>query len=262
MIGFLLKKWFFDLWDNLFKLALINVGFIAAAALPIFLPGPVTDSPELSQLLTALGVIVCCIYLAAAALSLRTVSDYSTFGFLEFRQSIKRALPVGICLGLFVLLLWVLATFIIPFYLNMNSLTGLFLAAVVFWTLVVGILSFQFFLAVRSRLDTRLLHIVKKSFVFFFDNPGLCVLSLFFCLLLTMLSVCAALLIPGPAGILLFLDEAMRLRILKYDWLEANPNSQNAKLRRRKIPWDTILAEERERTGTRSFKSFIFPWKY
>ena len=30
---------------------------------------------------------------------------------------------------------------------------------------------------------------------------------------------------------------------------------------RRKIPWDAILIEEREKTGTRSLKSFIFPWK-
>jgi hypothetical protein len=69
-------------------------------------------------------------------------------------------------------------------------------------------------------------------------------------------SLFLALLFPGPAGILLFLDEAMRLRLLKYDWLEANPDAN-----RRKIPWDALLIEEREKTGTRSLKSFIFPWK-
>jgi hypothetical protein len=65
-----------------------------------------------------------------------------------------------------------------------------------------------------------------------------------------------AFLFPGPAGILLYLDEAMRLRIFKYDWLEANPGEN-----RRKIPWDTLLIDDRERTGTRSLKNFIFPWK-
>jgi hypothetical protein len=75
------------------------------------------------------------------------------------------------------------------------------------------------------------------------------------------LSMFLAFLFPGPGGILLFLDEALRLRLLKYDWLEANPAADPAQARKRKIPWDEILIDERERTGTRSFKSFIFPWK-
>jgi hypothetical protein len=69
-----------------------------------------------------------------------------------------------------------------------------------------------------------------------------------------------AFLLPGPAGLLLFLDEALRLRLLKYDWLEANPDTTGSK-KRRQIPWDAILIEEREKTGDRSFRSFIFPWK-
>ncbi|MDR2103555.1 MAG: hypothetical protein LBP42_05565, partial [Treponema sp.] len=70
------------------------------------------------------------------------------------------------------------------------------------------------------------------------------------------MSVFLAFLFPGPAGILLYLDEAVRLRIFKYDWLEANPGEN-----RRKVPWDALLIDDREKTGTRSLKSFIFPWK-
>jgi len=43
---------------------------------------------------------------------------------------------------------------------------------------------------------------------------------------------------------------------MKYDWLEANPGAD-----RRKIPWDALLIDEREKTGTRSLKNLIFPWK-
>ncbi|MDR0683993.1 MAG: hypothetical protein LBF83_02555, partial [Spirochaetaceae bacterium] len=105
-------------------------------------------------------------------------------------------------------------------------------------------------------LDTKLTKIIKKSFIIFFDNPGLCIFAFFHNLALLALSVLLAFLIPGPAGILLFLDEALRLRLLKYDWLEENPDAD-----RRKIPWESLLIEEREKTGSRSFKSFIFPWK-
>jgi hypothetical protein len=88
------------------------------------------------------------------------------------------------------------------------------------------------------------------------DNPLFCILSFILTLVMLVLSVVLAFLLPGPGGVLLFLDEGLRLRLLKYDWLEANPEAN-----RRKIPWETLLIDEQEKTGTRSFKSFIFPWK-
>jgi hypothetical protein len=256
MIGFLIKKNFFDLWDNLFKVALINLGFIASVAIPVFIPSLLASVPVLAMIVVFFGILWCLVYLSAASLSLKTISDYSSFGFQDFWANLKLALPAGLALGVFVFLGYILSFFIIPFYLQMNSMIGLLLAAVIFWTLVVAVLSFQFFLAVRARLDTKLFKIIKKCFIFFFDNPGFCVFSCLNNLVMLALSLFLALLFPGPAGILLFLDEAMRLRLLKYDWLEANPDAN-----RRKIPWDALLIEEREKTGTRSLKSFIFPWK-
>jgi hypothetical protein len=261
MIGFLIKKWFFDLWDNLFKVALINLGFIASVAIPIFIPSLLEGIPVLFLGVMAAGILWCFVYLATAALSLKAVSDYSNFGFAEFWANLKLAWPAGLCLGAIAFLILILANLIIPFYLDMNSLLGLFLAAVIFWTIVVGILSFQYFFAIRTRLDTKLTKIIKKSFIFFFDNPGLCVFSLIACIIIMVLSALLALLFPGPGGILLFLDEAMRLRLLKYDWLEANPEENANPSRRRKVPWDALLIDDREKTGTRSLKSFIFPWK-
>jgi hypothetical protein len=261
MIGFLIKKWFFDLWDNLFKVALINLGFIASIAIPIFIPSLLEGTPVLFFAVMAIGILWCFVYLSAAALSLKAVSDYSNFGFAEFWANLKAAWPAGLCLGGIAFLILILANLIIPFYLGMNSLLGLFLAAVIFWTIVVAVLSFQYFFPIRTRLDTKPLKIIKKSFVFFFDNPGLCVFSLIACIAIMVLSAFLALLFPGPGGVLLFLDEALRLRLLKYDWLEENPQENSSPARRRKIPWDALLIDDREKTGTRSLKSFIFPWK-
>jgi hypothetical protein len=259
MIGFLIKKTFFDLWDNLFRVALLNLGFIISVAFPVFIPGLLLDVPVLSVISMLIGILWCAVYLAAAAYSLKSVSDYSSFGFGDFFRNLKLVWPTGLVMGGLIFILWFLVTLIIPFYLNINSLFGLFLAAVVFWTTVVAVLSFQFFFAVRSRLDTKLTKVIKKSFVFFFDNPGFCLFSFIHNAILLALSVLLALLFPGPAGILLYLDEAMRLRLLKYDWLEENPAEAGSK--RQKIPWDALLIDEREKTGTRTLKSFIFPWK-
>jgi hypothetical protein len=257
MIGFLLKKNFFDLWDNMLRIVLINLGFIASLSIPVFLP-PLIPIPALSMTLLAAGVLWCFVYLAAAALSLKAVSDYKTFGFAGFFQNLRESWPAGLFLGAAALLIWTMAWFIIPFYLSMNSLFGLFLAAVIFWTMLLLLGSLQFFFAVRARLDTKLIKVFKKCFIIFFDNPGFSVFSLLHNVVMLVLSVLLAFLFPGPAGILLYLDEALRLRLLKYDWLEVNAEPA---AKRRNIPWDIILIEEREKTGSRSFRSFFFPWK-
>jgi hypothetical protein len=256
MIGFLIKKTFFDIWDNMFRIALLNLGFIASVSIPVFVPPLLAEAPPLAVAVLIIGVLWCFVYLASAGLSVKSLSDYSSFGFGDFFANLKTVWPVGVALAVVVFLIWALTTMVIPFYINMNSMVGLLLAAVIFWTLVVGILSFQFFFAVRARLDTKLSKVIKKCFLFFFDNPGLCIFSLIHNIVLLGVSAFLAFLFPGPAGILLYLDEAMRLRLLKYDWIEANPEEN-----RRKIPWDALLIDEREKTGTRSLKSFIFPWK-
>jgi len=256
MIGFLIKKCFFDIWDNLFKIVLINLGFIASLSIPVFLPALLQAIPALGIGVLIIGCLWCCVYLSTAALTLKSISDYGNFGFFDFFGNLKAAWPAGLIIGGFLFIGYILCTVVIPFYFSMGTMIGLLLTAIVFWTLAAGILAFQFFFAVRCRLGTKLTSVIKKSFIIFFDNPMFCIFSLIHNLIIMIISALVAFLIPGPAGVLLFLDEALRLRLLKYDWLEANPEAN-----RRKIPWDELLIDEREKTGSRSLRSFIFPWK-
>ena len=260
MIGFLLKKTFLDLWDNFLKIILLNLGFIISISFPIFIPPLLSDIPVLSISLTLIGILWCSVYLAVAALSLKAISDHGSFDFADFFGNIKNAWPAGIVLGVLVSLGFLLLFAIIPFYISLGSIFGLVLAAIIFWTLIVLILTFQFLLAVRARLDSNIIKIIKKSFLIFLGNPMFCIFSLFHNFFILILSAPMAFLFPGPAGLLLFLDEGLRLRLLKYDWLEAKSNEESD-VNQRKIPWDEILLEEREKTGSRSFKSLIFPWK-
>jgi hypothetical protein len=212
--------------------------------------------PVLALILLYGGMSWCFVYLAAAARTLRAVSDYGGFGLADFLRSLGRAWPAGLVMGALTFLVYLIITRVIPFYLGMNSLPGLFLAAVMFWTLIAAVLALQFFLPVYFRLDPKIFKALKKSFLLCFDNPLFCVFSLLHNAVILVLSVFLAFLVPGPAGILLYLDEALRLRLLKYDWIEANPAAP-----RGKIPWDLILAEEREKTGDRTLRNLIFPWK-
>ena len=256
MIGFLIKKTFFDFWDNLFRFALVNLGFILSAAIPVLVPTLLVAVPTAAFVVMVLGVLWCFVYLTAASLALRKVSDYGTFGFGDFFAALREGWLTGLVLGVFFVLLGAFAYAALPFYLSMKSPVGVFAAAIVFWTVVVVVLAFQFFLPIRARLDTDLRKIAKKSFIIFFDNPGFTFFSAIHNLVLLVLSFFLAFLAPGPAGILLFLDEGMRLRLMKYDWLEEHPDTD-----RRKIPWEELLVEEREKTGTRTLRNFIFPWK-
>jgi len=255
MIGFLIKKSFYDLWDNLLKALLLNFGFMASLLIPIFLPSLFsTFLLELAALFA--GILWCTVYLAAAAFSLRAVSDYGSFGFADFFANLKAYWHYGIVAGVFVCAAYVLYAMVLPFYLSLNSVQGLFLASMVLWSSIAVVLALQFFFAIRGRLDTKLPDVIKKCFIILVDNPGFCVYVFFHSTVMLLLSVCTAFLFPGVSGVLLFLDEGLRLRLLKYDWLDLNQSAN-----RRKIPWNVLLTEEREKTGDRSLRSFIFPWK-
>jgi hypothetical protein len=254
MFGFLIKKTFYDLWDNLFKIALINLGFLALFLAGIIVPPLFDAPPPLSLGVMALCLLCCCVYLSASSLCLKALSDYGSFGFAGFFQSLAAAWPAGLLLGVLCLLGFFLIAMAIPFYLSLGSFAGLLLGCFLFWTMLTGTLALQFYLPIGARLDARLGKIIKKCFLILFDNTLFCILCGAASLAILALSLPLFMLLPGPAGLLLFLDEALRIRLLKYDWLEENPG-------RKKIPWDILLEDEREKTGNRSIKGLLFPWK-
>jgi hypothetical protein len=259
MIGFLIRKTFYDLWDNMFRIVLLNLGFIAVVSIPIFIPslaGSYFNSIALEMVLTAWGILICFIYLAAAALCVSSISDYSSFGFSDFIKNLKIAWRPGLVMGFFVFVLFLIVSIIMPFYLGVESPVGLVFAAVIFWVTVFSLLSFQFYFTVYCRLGKKVFKSLKKCMLISLDNVRFSIFMIIHNLIVMIISIVFVFMFPGPAGVLLYLDEALRLRILKYDWLEENPGEN-----RKKIPWDTLLIEERERTGTRTFKNFIFPWK-
>jgi hypothetical protein len=259
MIGFVLRKTLYDLWDNMFKVVVLNLGFIAVVSIPIFLPGLAAkyiNSTVLEMALSVFGIFLCSVYLASAAVTVKSISDYSSFGFGDFFRNFKTTWAAGLVMSIFVFLLFLAVTVIFPFYLSMESPLGIVFAAIVFWVTIFALLSFQFYFTVYARLGSNIKKSFRKCMIISMDNSGFAFFFLIHNLIALLLSIVFVFLFPGPVGILLYLDEALRLRLLKYDWLEANPDAN-----RRKIPWDALLIEEREKTGTRSFRNFIFPWK-
>jgi hypothetical protein len=251
MTGFLLRKFFYDLWDNIFKTILINIVFLFIVAAALTLPPFLSFVPAAGAALFVILVYAAFAYAAAASSALKHPSDYRSFGFAEFAAGFKTAFFTGAFVLAAFLVVFCLLRFAFPFYILTGGWTGVAFAALSFWAALFFASAFQFYPAVRARLEKRPLKAVKKCLLIFIDNPLFCFGCLFFSILLSLL------VISFPSWPLLFLDEALRLRLLKYDWLETQEPSQT----RRRIPWKEILAEEREKTGKRTWHDFVFPWR-
>jgi len=258
MIGFLIKKTLYDLWDNMFRIVLLNLGFYICTAVPLLpalLPN-IIDSSPIVIIFAVLGTLICSIYLSTAALTIKSISDYGNITFKDFFGNLKTALPAGIAMFVFLFIIYVVLTVVIPFYASMASIVGLIISALLVWVVIFAFLSFQFYFSVYARLGAKLIKSLKKCMLISLDNTGMAIFLLIHNILALLISVIFVFMFPGPVGVLLYLDEAIRLRLLKYDYLEANPTAN-----RKKIPWDALLIEEREKTGNRTLRNFIFPWK-
>jgi len=70
-----------------------------------------------------------------------------------------------------------------------------------------------------------------------------------------MISTPFGFIIPGIGTLLLWYNVAVRLRLAKYDYLAQHPNTPHCN-----IPWEKILAGDRQRLNSRTLKNLIFPW--
>ena len=253
MIGFFLKKTFFDGWDHLFSLILLNLGFIAVSELFFFLPLQL-GLPFLAAL--CLGLLPAAIWLSTCVFALKSISDFGSIHFAEIPGFIKQALVPGLQVGILLAIGFVVVSVGLPFYLNLGGILGALAAGVIFWCSVILALAMQYYLPLRARLGGGLRKNLRKSFLLFFDNPGFSFFLFLHSAVTLAVSFFLAFLIPGVAGLALSGNVALRLRLYKYDWVEEHPEAK-----RREVPWEELLTEDRELVGKRTLKGMIFPWK-
>ena len=240
----------------MFKIAPHNALLLVSAS-GFFGAAVVFPQPGLRLGIVLLGVFWSALYLNAGAAAFAKISDYGSAAFLAVFGKVRAAVRPAVLSTVLFCAAAALFLGVIPFYLLLGNAAGVFLAALSFWALLLLPLLFLFLPAGNGRLTKKPPVLLKKCVLFFLDNPLFCIGIFFLAVVLFMLSAFTAFLFPGPMGIALFLDEALRLRLLKYEWLEKTAGEGRGK----KIPWETILAEERDRLGSHSLASVIFPWK-
>lgn len=264
---FFLKKNFCDGWDSAFWLMFANIlalavgigcyfgasGILEISILPEWL------SIVLSLIILILGVFAIVIWMMSVNEACARIADFKSVTVKEIFTNLKSGIKDSILFTLLLAVVILLAAVGIPFYLRMGNLFGILFAAFVFWALLVICLSLQWFFPLRAQMHGDFKKTLKKCFIIFFDNTGFSIFIFIYNLILAVLS-CIVFVLPGFSGICLSLNNALRLRLYKYDWLEQHPEL-SMKEAKKQIPWGELIAEDYDTLGPRSFKSFIFPWK-
>ncbi|MBQ6781401.1 MAG: hypothetical protein IJP62_09260 [Treponema sp.] len=266
MLKFFFKKNFCDGWDNLFFIMVSNIGVIALLAgfgFLIRLAGSVNVLSMFGVIVLATGVLMSFVFAWGA--NARKIADFNSPSVQLFFRSLKESWRTGFLFGLMLGLFAVVCVVAISYYLSMafsGSTIGLFFCMLITVFALVCVMAMQWFVPLyflQEENDFR--KCFKKSFIIFFDNAAFSFAMLIYNLVLLAISFIAFFLIPGINGITLSNMNALRLRLYKYDWLEEHPDYMNNRDKRADVPWDDLLADDKESLGPRKFTSFIFPWK-
>jgi uncharacterized membrane protein YesL len=271
MFGFWIKKTFFDLWDNLLTVILVNLGFyfIIAALLGsmygiAFLAGALLPAgTALHAFIVNLLVLLICgaliaVYSGAVAWIMHKIVEYEKPSFGDFIAGLKATWRPSLLFGLIQGALLALVLNAAQIYLTKgDNMLNWVLFFILFWVYLTWMMASQYFFPLQSRYDRKPFKNIKKMFILFFDNLTFTILCLTLVSLVELgLSFALFFLLPGFAGLMLLQAVALKLRAMKYDYLDEHPQAN-----RRKIPWSVLLVEDRERVGKRSLKSMFMPWK-
>lgn len=271
MFKFFLKKNFCDGWDNLFFLALSNIISILLGAAAF---AAVRYSAEVNSYLPNLAIVlssgIFMIFYFAWGANAARIADFGTPSISVFISSVKTVWRTGFFFGVMLSASLLVARYAIMYYvtlyLNTGSYVGLVLTALLGWFVLMSLIAFQWFIPLYFlQGNNGFKKCLKKSYIIFYDNLGFSVKVFIYNLILFGLSCPFLLIMPGLNGLLLSSTNALRLRLYKYDWIEKmvekEPDFEQDRERRNEVPWEELIAEDKESLGPRKLIQFIFPWK-
>jgi len=252
-----LKKTFFDLWDHLFFAMAVNLVFTLATL----------GLSSLSFLFQGLGTVGMFLFLPIPFLAAAVLGGLATFWardiavkgsahFADFLPHLAESWKPSLAFGVAWLILAAGFLFGIPFYSSINPTVGFIFGVIMAWALFFGAGMGLYYPGLNAQIEPKIGKLIKKSFLVFLANPGMSlVMVLVFAggLAVTVVSLGF---FPGILGLSLWLQVCFKFLMIKYEWIEANPEADH-----KKVPWSVLLADDMEKVGPRSLKSLIFPWK-
>ena len=258
MIGFFIKKAFFDGWDNLIGLVLFNLIYIVIMGLGLWGFSTIgVINAAAAYLFLAFVLLIYSIVSGGTAAVAYNYSNYQRDAWNAFRTGIKRNIRHSLLFFLLNLFALVNLLLLLPFYMAMSNIPGLLIAIVLIWLEVIIFLGIAYYFPLMNLLPgDRPLKTAKKCLIIVGDNLGFTLFFVIYRLVVFAFSLFSMGLIPGFAGAQLAGQDAMKLLMMKYDYLEENKDAD-----RKHLPWADLLYDERKKVGPRSLKNMIFPWK-
>lgn len=273
MLGFFFKKNFYDGWDNVLFIfvpnLILDVFFLIGGGL-FYLGTKVNGTAGI----IIWGCTVLLVITAGSILSLAwaesaaKIADYESAEIKPFFTSLKTCIKDGILYGIVIFAVLIISAAGIIFYFRPVSgatlpFIGLMAGSVFFWIMLTIISALFWYPSLRAIMHNPFKKSIKKCFIILFDNIGSCVVLGIYNFFLLIISIVMVGLAPGLGGIGLSRVNFLRILLKKYDYLEIAEKEAAGKktVFRNKIPWQELLKEDIEITGSRSIKSFFMPWK-
>ena len=273
MLGFFFKKNFYDGWDNVLFIfvpnLILDVFFLIGGGL-FYLGTKVNGTAGI----IIWGCTVLLVITAGSILSLAwaesaaKIADYESAEIKPFFTSLKTCIKDGILYGIVLFAVLIISAAGIIFYFRPVSgatlpFIGLMAGSVFFWIMLTIISALFWYPSLRAIMRNPFKKSIKKCFIILFDNIGSCVVLGIYNIFLLIISIVMVGLAPGLGGIGLSRVNFLRILLKKYDYLEIAEKEAAGKkpVFRNKIPWQELLKEDIEITGSRSIKSFFMPWK-
>lgn len=257
MVGFFIKKSFFDGWDNLFSLVLQNLIYVAFLMLNLFLVYKFGSNNFIFYSIIIFFILVSSLSLAGTAEVVKNYAYYKSETWGVYIKGIKRNIKHSLFFFLVAVALLLLVFIAIPFYMSFDGILPILVVVILFWVLLFFLLALPYYFPLMTMMPgDGLVKTMKKAFIVLFDNPLFSIFLFLHIVFDIAISVFTFGLLPGITGIMLSECDMMKLLMKKYDYLGDNPGKTN-----KDISWDELLKEERDTIGPRSLKSMFFPWK-
>ena len=261
MFGFIIKKNFFDGWDNLLSVVMCNVVFLLTGVGLVLLNALASKFTILTIICFVFTFVVLSILIFAYSDTAAHIANFDGIRHFDFFKAIPGVLKDASLFGLMNAAVVMISSFSIRYYLiEMQSLLGLALGAAILWIVVFYILAIQWFIPIRALMHNDFKKCLKKSFIILFDNTGFTLAMSLYNLIQIAISVICIGFFPSMTGILIGNTNALRILLYKYDYLEEHPELKTKK-ERRQIPWEELIYEDRQMMGKRTLRGMLFPWK-
>ncbi len=256
MLGFSIRKAFYDGWDHVLALAAMNLVYVLMV-LGIYLAGGMNLKEHTALSLAAISLIV----LAYSIYSLGVFRNAYCYGkYLKndirlFFSVMREKLRYALFHYLVTMLILAGALFVGPAYLSLGSMTGYFFGTLVLWVALSVLLAMQYYYPLCFYSPERgPLQIFRLCFAFFLDNIGYTLFLFLRTLFDLVVSALSAFVVPGLAGIAVSATTMTRLLIIRYEYLD-----NNVGISKKQADWEDILFDEKERLGKRSLLDALFP---